>query len=168
MKKQLQYLVDKSLELGALEAKIINANAVVFDPRSFLKCRFGCKRWGQYWTCPPHLDISPEKFREAFASYKKAIIIKTTDPHKGQDITIKIEKEAMLSYGFMFAFAMSLCVWCEECAHPEPCRFPDMARPAMDAYGIDIGKTVEPLGMKTEFDKKGELLPNWYGMVLLD
>jgi hypothetical protein len=38
----------------------------------------------------------------------------------------------------------------------------------MDAYGIDIGKTVEPLGLKVEFDKKGELLPCWYSMVLLD
>jgi hypothetical protein len=38
----------------------------------------------------------------------------------------------------------------------------------MDAYGMDIGKTIEPLGFKMEFDKEGKLLPAWYGMVLLD
>ncbi len=85
-----------------------------------------------------------------------------------QDVTIKLEKEAMFVHQFMHAFAMVLCVWCKECAHPEPCRFPLMARPSMDAYGIDIGKTVEKLGLKVEFDNKGELLPCWYSMVLLD
>lgn len=168
MKKDLEDLVKKALELGASEAKIMDAKKIVFDSRSFLKCRFGCNRWGRYWTCPPNLDISPEKFQEAFRQYKKAIIIKTSDPHKGQDITVKVEKEAMISHNCQMAFAMVLCVWCEECAHPEPCRFPHMARPSMDAYGIDIGKTVEPLGLKVEFDEKGGLLPCWYSMVLLD
>lgn len=168
MKKKLQDIVKKAIELGATEAKIIDTDAIVFDSRSFLKCRFGCDRWGKYWTCPPYLDISPEKFQEAFSKYSKALIIQTPDPRKGQDVAIKIEKEAMFSHQFMHAFAMILCVWCKECSHPEPCRFPLMARPSMDAYGIDIGKTVEPLGLKVEFDKKGELLPCWYSMVLLD
>jgi len=168
MGNYLQTLVKKAVELGAAEAKIIHTEDIVFDSRSFLKCRFGCNRWGRYWTCPPYLDISPEKFQEAFDQYSKAIIIKTTDGHKGQDISVKVEKEAMLSHNCMHAFAMVLCVWCEECSHPEPCRFPHMARPSMDAYGIDIGKTVEPLGLKVEFDKKGDLLPCWYSMVLLE
>jgi len=167
MENKFEILVKKAIELGASEAKIIDTDAIVFDPRSFLKCRFGCNRWGKYWTCPPHLDLSPEKFQDAFNQYSKAIIIKTTDPHEGQDITVKLEKEAMMAHNCMMAFAMVLCVWCEECAHPEPCRFPQMARPSMDAYGIDIGKTVEPLGLKVEFDEKGGLLPCWYSMVLL-
>ena len=37
----------------------------------------------------------------------------------------------------------------------------------MDAYGIDIGKTVTPLGFKVEFDQEGKMVPTWYGMVLL-
>lgn len=168
MQSRMQALADKAVELGAEEAKIIDADTIVFDPRSFLKCRFGCNRWGNFWTCPPYLDISPEKFQEAFNLYSKAIIIKTTDAKKGQDVTVKVEKEAMLNHQCMHAFAMVLCVWCEECAHPEPCRYPHMARPSMDAYGIDIGKTVEPLGMKVEYDEKGQLLPCWYSMVLIE
>ena len=161
-------LTKKALDLGASEAKVIDAENIVFDPRSYLKCRFGCNRWGQYWTCPPNLDLSPEKFMEAFKTYHKAIIIKTTDPDVGQEVTLAIEKDAMLNHGSNFAFAMALCVKCEECAYPEPCLYPHLARPSMDAYGVDISKTVEPLGFKVEFDQSGSLLPAWYSMVLVD
>jgi predicted metal-binding protein len=168
MEKKLDQLVEKAIAFGAAEAKLIAADDIVFDSRSYLKCRFGCNRWGKYWTCPPHLEISPERFKDAFDQYKTGIIIKTTDPKTGQEVTLAVEKEAMLTAGFMFAFAMVLCVQCEECACPDPCRYPHLARPSMDAYGIDIGKTVAPLGFKVEFDRDGKLLPSWYSMVLID
>jgi predicted metal-binding protein len=168
MEDKYQALIDKSIELGAREAKMIDADKIVFDPRSYLKCRFGCNRWGRFWTCPPHLDLSPETFMDAFRQYRKAIIIMTTDPKKGQEVAVDIEKEAMLSHGCEFSFAMALCVQCDECAYPEPCTFPHLARPSMDAYGMDIGKTLEPLGFEVAFDKEGKLLPAWYSMVLLD
>jgi hypothetical protein len=38
----------------------------------------------------------------------------------------------------------------------------------MDGYGVDIGRTVESIGFKVEFDKEGKMLPVWYVMVLLD
>ena len=167
MEEKYQALIEKAVELGATQAKLIDTQNIVFDPRSYLKCRFGCNRWGKFWTCPPHLDISPEMFMEAFEQYKQAIIIKTTDPKMGQKVAVNIEQEAMLTHGCSFAFAMALCVQCDECAYPDPCLFPHLARPSMDAYGVDIGKTLEPLGFKVEFDKKGALLPAWYSMVLV-
>lgn len=162
-----QYLVKKALDMGALDARLIDTHKIVFDHRSYLKCRFGCNRWGRYWTCPPHLSISPEMFMEAYAQYSMALIIQTADPQKGQDVTLAIEKEAMLTGKSPFAFAMVLCVQCETCAYPEPCRFPHLARPSMDAYGIDIGATVALLGLTVEFDPEGRLLPVWYSMVLV-
>ncbi len=168
MKNKYQALIDKCIELGAHEAKLIDTDQVIFDPRSFLKCRFGCNRWGNYWTCPPNLNLSPEMFMEAFDKYSKAIIVKTADPDVGQDIALAVEKEAMLSYGSLYAFAMALCVKCEECAYPQPCLYPHLARPSMDAYGVDIDKTIEASGFKVEFDKNGELLPAWYSMILVE
>lgn len=168
MTKNYDLLVSKSLELGAAEAVLASTDKIVFDDRSHLKCRFGCGRWGNYWTCPPNLELSSELFMKAFKNYSQAIFMKVSDPKLGQDIAVAIEKEAMLSHDCSFAFAMAMCVQCEECAFPEPCRFPHLARPSMDAYGIDIGKTLEPLGFKVEFDKKGEFIPNWYVMALLD
>jgi len=161
-------LVDKAVELGAGEARIMDASEIAFDPRSFIKCRFGCRRWGRYWTCPPHMALSQETFMEAFGRYHKAIMIKSSDPKVGQEVTVAIEKEAMIQHGMGFAFALVLCVQCDECAYPEPCRYPHLARPSMDAYGIDIGKTLEHTDFKVEFDKEGKLLPAWYSMVLLD
>ncbi len=161
-------LIGKALELGATEAKLIDTKQIVFDPRSFLKCRFGCNRWGKFWTCPPHLALSQDEFMKAFDQYGQALVIKTNDPKTGQKVALAVEKEAMLSHGAMFAFAMILCVLCDDCAYPEPCRFPHLARPSMDAYGIDIGNTLEPLDFKVDFDPEGKLLPAWYGMVLLD
>ncbi len=161
-------MVKKALELGATDARLIDANQIVFDPRAYFKCRFGCNRWGKFWTCPPHLALSADEFMQAFARYGKALIIKTTDPRSGQEVALALEKEAMASHACQFAFAMVLCVQCDECSFPDPCRFPHLARPAMDAYGIDIGKTVEALGWEIEFDPNGKLLPAWYGMVLLD
>jgi predicted metal-binding protein len=168
MQKNFDYLVQKAAELGASDAKIMSTENIVFDNRSYLKCRFGCNRWGRYWTCPPHLDITPERFMDAFDEYSTAIMIKSTDPKVGQAVTLEVEKEAMVTVGCSFAFAMVLCVQCDECAYPDPCKFPHMARPSMDAYGIDIGKTLEPLGFKVEFDPEGKLLPAWYSMVLID
>ena len=99
MEDKYQALIDKSIELGASAAKMIDTEKIVFDPRSYLKCRFGCNRWGRFWTCPPHLDLSPEMFMDAFQQYRKAIIIKATDPKVGQADAVAIEKEAMLSHG---------------------------------------------------------------------
>jgi len=168
MENKYETLMEKAVESGATEAKLIDTDQVVFDPRSHLKCRFGCNRWGRFWTCPPHLGISPEMFMEGFEKYEKAIVLKTADPKVGQEAALTIEKEAMLNHGCTFAFALALCVQCEECAYPEPCLHPHLARPAMDAYGMDIGKTLEPLGFKVEYDKGGQLLPAWYSMVLLE
>lgn len=168
MEAVLDQLIDKAIEMGAIEAKLITTDSIVFDSRSYLKCRFGCNRWGKYWTCPPHLDITPERFMDAFAQYRRAIVIKSADPEVGQNVTVAIEKEAMMTLGCTFAFAMVLCVECDECAYPDPCRYPHLARPSMDAYGIDIGKTLAPLGFKVEFDGEGKLLPSWFSMVLID
>lgn len=167
MKDACETLPDRAIELGALDARIIDAGQIVFDDRSYLKCRFGCDRWGRYWTCPPNLVLTPEQFMAAFGKYSQGIIIKTVDPQTGQDVALAVEKEAMLVCGRMFAFAMVLCVKCETCAWPEPCHYPHLARPAMDAYGVDIGKTVEPLGFTVEFDQEGKLLPAWYSLVLI-
>jgi predicted metal-binding protein len=168
MRQYFEPLEKKAVELGAAKAKLIETGQIVFDPRSFLKCRFGCNRWGKYWTCPPNMSISRELFMEAFDRYRWGLVIQTTTPKGGQDAALAVEKEAMLSYNCFMAMALVLCVQCDQCAFPDPCLFPHLARPSMDAYGMDIGKTIEPLGFKVEFDKEGKLLPAWYGMVLLD
>lgn len=168
MERSFYGLIEEAVNLGASDAKLLNTKDIVFDPRSFLKCRFGCNRWGKYWTCQPNLRMTTEQFREALERYKTAIAIKCPDPIIAQEVSLAIEKKAMMEYGAMYAFALVLCVLCDECAFPDPCRFPHLARPSMDGLGVDIAKTVEPLGFKVDFDPQGLLLPAWYSMVLVD
>lgn len=167
MEEPLTALVDKAIELGATDARLVETSAIVMDKRALLKCRYGCNRWGKYWTCQPHMGMDYEEFQEMLSKYFEALIIQSRDPKVGQEVTVQLEKTAMLEYGAMYAFGMCLCVMCEECSYPEPCRYPHLARPSMDGLGIDIAETVEPLGFKVEFDPEGALLPAWYTMVLL-
>lgn len=168
MAKFLDKLIDEAKELGATDARLIDAESIVVDSRSFLKCRFGCGRWGKYWTCQPHVGMSVAQFQDTLGKYRKALIILTPDPKTAQEVTVAVEKKAMLEHGAMYSFGMTLCVQCDECAYPEPCRFPHLARPAPDGLGIDIEQTVVPHGFKVEFDSQGNLLPAWYSIVLLD
>lgn len=168
MDQSLSELLEFAKSSGAMEAKLIPVNDIVFDRRSILKCRFGCNRWGKYWTCSPNIGISVDEFKEIVACYRTAIILKCSDPKSAQEITLALEKKAILEYGAVFAFALLLCVQCEKCAFPEPCRFPEKARPSMDGLGIDVVQTVKSLGFRVKFDKVGNLLPGWYTMVLLD
>jgi len=164
----LDELIASAKNSGATDAKMMDAKDIVVDPRSLLKCRFGCGRWGKYWTCQPHIRISVSEFQTALYKYSKALVILTPDPKTGQEVSLSIEKKAMLEHKALYAFAMTLCVQCEECAFPEPCRFPHLARPAPDGLGIDIEKTLAPLGFDVPFDAEGKLLPAWYSIVLLD
>ncbi len=166
--EHFESLTQRALELGATAARVIRTDQVVFDPRSHFKCRFGCSRWGRYWTCPPHTILNQDQFDKAFAHYGRAMVVQTKDAKDSQDVTVTLEKEAMLQHGCPFAMALALCDLCSECAYPEPCRFPHLARPSMDCYGIDIAATVEPLGLQVDFDPQGEAMPAFYSMVLLD
>jgi predicted metal-binding protein len=100
MENNYETLMDKAIQLGATGAKLIQTDQVIFDPRSYLKCRFGCNRWGQYWTCPPNLDISPKDFQTAYDRYHSAIVIRTSDPKVGQEVTLAIEKAQLIAEEF--------------------------------------------------------------------
>ncbi len=72
-------------------------------------------------------------------------------------------------YRFAAGFSGGSCGLCDECVtkHPgEPCRHPFQARPAMEAVGIDVLKTVEKAGFKPVAPTMDKLVG--YGMVLVD
>lgn len=53
MENRYEALIDKSIELGARDARLIDTDQITFDPRSHLKCRFGCNRWVDSGPVPP-------------------------------------------------------------------------------------------------------------------
>ena len=76
--KELNFLVKKALELGAIDAKIIPTYKIFVEKRVILKCR-GCLGYGKKLTCPPHVP-NVDEFREIFTEYKYALLVKFRFP----------------------------------------------------------------------------------------
>jgi predicted metal-binding protein len=64
-----------ALEMGAADAKIIQADKVVVEDRILLKCKVGCSNYGKTLACPPYVP-TPEEFRKIVKDYSYALFIK--------------------------------------------------------------------------------------------
>jgi predicted metal-binding protein len=161
------YITD-ALDQGAKHALIINAKDIVLDPRTMLKCRFGCSGWGHNWTCPSAPGaVTVWEFAQIIKHYKKAMLIHTLDKKLSQSISYAIEQKAYTD-GAYFAFSLSDCALCKKCAYPKPCRAYKKARPAMQAVGIDVFSTVRKHGLLLKTLKSKTEVQNWYSLVLID
>ena len=72
---------------------------------------------------------------------------------------------------FVCAAALSAgcCPLCDECVGPDPkerCRHPFVARPSMEAVGIDVVATAANAGMDIEFPPRGKAV--WTGLLLIE
>jgi predicted metal-binding protein len=155
-------------EMGAAHAVVIKASDIVLDPRTYLKCMYGCKDWGKNWTCPSAPGaLKPWEFWSILKRYKKAVLVHCADKKLSQRISMAIEREAFID-GDYFAFSMSDCSLCDGCSWPEPCRNPKQARPAMQALGIDVFATARKQKLPI-FALSNENEPqNWYSLVLIE
>jgi predicted metal-binding protein len=157
-------------ELGAVDAIVICVRDIVFDPRTYIKCMYGCSTWGKSWICPSAPGaLKPWEAEDVLSRYKKALIIHTHDKDTSQMISLSIESKAFVD-GYYFAFSMSDCGLCQECSFPdrEPCRFPRKARPAMQAMGIDVFATARGQGLPIETLADESCKENWYSLVMLE
>ncbi len=77
--REFDFLRTLALNLGATEARVIPAGAVVVENRVVLKCRFGCDDYGKKLTCPPFAP-KVDEFRKMLKDYKYALIVKFKSP----------------------------------------------------------------------------------------
>lgn len=80
-----------------------------------------------------------------------------------------LETEAFkMGYRFAAAFSGGDCVLCEECVagSGDPCRHPFVARPSMEAVGIDVVATAGAAGLAVELPAEDH--PCWTGLLLID
>lgn len=157
LKKQL---VDAALDLGAEAARIFALEDICFDPRTLLKCFFGCR--GGYHFCPTPKDVSNAlTYSQIIRHYHWGIILRTGDLPTGHRITLALESRAFLA-GRHFALGATEC-GCQSCTFPEnkPCRNKKDMRLPLYAFGIDVYKTVRGLGWELEVvQKKGDPAKN--------
>ncbi|MCK4670013.1 MAG: DUF2284 domain-containing protein [Nanoarchaeota archaeon] len=165
-----QQILDICKKDTVIAAKLFSADKIEIADWPILKCAFGCDSYGKNWTCPPHNDITPEKARKIIKDYKRAILLQfdSTDYKKIYNILLSIEKEILNNNFYkVFALSMGYCPLCDKCTVPNPCAFPELRRPPMEALGIDVFKTLKNIGIELKILKKGEKYTP-YCIILLD
>ncbi len=130
-----------------------------------------CRNYGSMWACPP-FDFDVEARLGQFenvliAAYRcplpdgnhfvdEAMALLRPDKEELANRLLELEDEVGgLACGFG-----GKCPHCRKCARlkGEKCLHPDKVRPAVEAYGFDVGKTVsELLGIDIEWAKDGRL-----------
>ena len=159
----------KAVKLGAQEAKLISAETVVTAHWLRIKCQYGCSGYGRCLACPPY-SPTPEKTAKVLKDYRTAILIHGNDHTDVTSIAAALEREAFLD-GCYKAFAMGSgpCRLCSECElEAEECRYPDEARPAMEACGIDVFQTARNNDFPIEVVRNRNCEQNYYGIVLIE
>jgi predicted metal-binding protein len=163
-------LIRRGLELGADHVVPFTIEQIVFDPRTILKCMFGCDDWGRGHTCPSRANsLRPWEYEQVLRYYSWGLIVHSTRKAVAQETSYTLEREAFLA-GFPLAFSMSDCALCGECAGfvGEPCRQPKKARPAFHSVGIDVFKTVHQFDLPLEPLKNEDDTQNWYSAVFVE
>ncbi len=162
---------DMARQMGAADAVEFKLEDIRFDPRTLLKCMYGCADWGRNHTCPSRPgNPTMAEYRDMFSRYRGGVIIHAHDKRLSQQISYALEGTAFRD-GHYFAFSLSDCSLCSECAAvcDAPCRFVRKARPAFHSVGIDVFATVRALGLpiNTLTDPDNEQ-QNWYSAVFVE
>lgn len=167
----LEKYVNLALSLGAPDCVPFTIDQIVFDPRTLLKCMYGCADWGKNHTCPSRPgNPSMAELRDMFSRYRYGVIVHAHDKKLSQEISFQIESEAFHD-GYYFAFSLSDCALCPECAAVscQDCRFVRKARPAFHSVGIDVFKTVRGLGLPIDtLSDPDTQEQNWYSAVFIE
>ena len=158
--------VKRAKELGAEGAKVIPTGRVFTADWVRLKCHFGCGGWGDRLTCPPN-SPTPEETSRILKAYRRALLVHAADYSDIQAVIPTLEREIFLD-GFYkaFGFGAGPCERCKKCGRW--CSHPDLARPAMEACGIDVYRTARSNGFPIKVVKSYDCKANYYGLVLLD
>lgn len=162
--------VAKALDMGADDAVIFRLDQIVFDSRTLLKCMYGCEDWGKGHTCPSAPgSLKPWEYEQVLRRYQWGCIIHSTSKKVSQDISFALEREAFIA-GHYFAFSMSDCAICSECAgfKGKPCVAQERARPAFHSVGIDVFATVKQFDLPLTTLASEDESQNWYSAVFIE
>ena len=167
---KIQSYLDLARQMGAVDVMALATDQIAFDPRTILKCMFGCGDWGHAHTCPSRPG-SPGifEYERILRRYSYGILVHSHEKRLNQEISYEIERRAYLD-GYPFAFSLSDCGLCEECAglRGEPCINPKKARPAFHSVGIDVFTTAKRLGLPLAPLKDENQEQNWYAFVFIE
>lgn len=165
LQKDLEKYRQRTLELGATDAKIITTDNVLIDERVLAKCTYPkCPGYGTNANCPPYA-MGLDLVRKVVNNFRYAILTKLEVPsdeiadpeardrnltapwrRKINEIISKIEAEAFFDgYHLTLAFGSGPCksilcpdTECSALVPGQPYRHPLRARTAMEGAGMDV------------------------------
>lgn len=171
MADSMQFFLDKlkkaALNFGATDAKIISTDIISIQDDIIELCREPlCEGYGTSIHCPPHA-MKPAEFREEIRRYQHALFFKTdVDPEillsdrryeafrSIYEITTQLETICLdEGYSISKGLAAGSCkpvfcmkYECQALIDGTSCRYPSLARPSMEALGINVFKLIEDVG----------------------
>ena len=155
-------------DLKMVDAKIIGSDAIVFDIRAILKCRWGCEDFfNQTIKCNTRNTSLQERI-DMIKAYQKVLIVHSNDARELSKAVLEIERAAFLD-GHYFSFAIRACKLCKVCAvdNEKTCPAPEKVRPCDQSFGIDVYKTVRKQGFPCDVLQDKNDVQNRYGFVLI-
>jgi len=151
---------------GATYTRVVPASRVVTADWVRLKCQFGCDAYGSRLTCPPY-SPPPSVTRGMLRQFDRGIFaafrVSGSDSERSmrrkmRRSLVAVERELFLD-GYYSAFAMAFgpCNLCPSCHLDGDCKYPELARPSMEACGIDVYATARnagfPLTVVRDYDE---------------
>jgi predicted metal-binding protein len=160
--------------LGVTDAVVISPQKVFTATWIRLRCQYGCSEYGLCLTCPPH-SPAPETTRKMLDEYRSAILLHGDNWEAVRKAARELELQVFLAgYYKAFAFVCGPCWSCKQCVVLKEkgkklaCRHPDLARPAMEAAGIDVFATARAAGLPIEVVRSTDDPQNYYALVLVE
>jgi predicted metal-binding protein len=160
-------LKKKAMALGASDAVVVPADVIPIEDEIIEMCRPpNCEQYGKSANCPPHA-MTPEDARQWIRSYHSALIFKIdVSPRvlfseSGLEIFKKIflisarleEFSVGQGHALSKGLAAGSCktvfcrdIPCDALIKDGKCRYPSLARPSMEALGINVFRLAKEVG----------------------
>lgn len=154
---------------GCDRAAVIPASNVRTAAWVRFKCRWGCPGYGGTLMCPPH-SPTPAETEEVVRCYRRAILLHSREHRRLNSAAVWLERALFLD-GYYKAWAMGSgpCRLCgERCAFGKGCRHPYLARPAMEACGVDVFETARRSGFHIDVVRTSGDRQDYFALVLVD
>jgi predicted metal-binding protein len=168
----LNPFLQTALSQGIDDALVIDPAGVVTAPWVRLKCQFGCRGYDQSRCCPPRTP-TPDETRRVLDAYHTALLLhvhwdKGYHSDRLNKSLVGLERDLFLA-GFYKALALGSgpCRLCQDC-DLTACRQPALARPAMEACGIDVYATARNHGLPIQVVRDKAQAADAYGLLLVD
>jgi len=162
-------LADAAVSLGFQRVVPIDTSRVVTGAWVRLKCACGCEKYGRGLQCPPK-GPGVDETNRLLGEYTRGLLLQGEPPGRlFHERLLELEKAAFLAgYHKALSFGAGPCPVCDACPPDGRCRFPELARPSMEAAGMDVYQTVRNAGISlTPVQEQGQYV-KYIGLLLLE